>query len=299
MSDKSAKPILVAGAVGTVALLGVAWMFAASAGEQARLNAIEYAESKSAEAVETAAVEVEAAEVEPAEAEVAAVEVEEPAEAEVAAVEAEEPAEAEVAAVEAEEPAEAEVAAVEVEEPAEAEVTAVEVEEPAEAEVAAVEAEEPAEVEVAAVEAEEPAEAEVAAVEAEEPAEPQVAEVVAAAPAAAAVELASIDGDAKAGAKVFRKCKACHKIGDGAKNAVGPHLTDVVGRVQGSVESYTKYSDGFKAAMAEGKKWTPAELDAFLTKPKDYMPGTKMAFGGLRKEDDRANVIAYLATNGE
>ena len=123
--------------------------------------------------------------------------------------------------------------------------------------------------------------------------------MAAAAPAAAAVEVASIDGDAKAGAKVFRKCKACHIIGDGAKNAVGPHLTDVVGRVQGSVESYTKYSDGFKAAMAEGKKWTPAELDAFLTKPKDYMPGTKMAFGGLRKEDDRANVIAYLATNGE
>ncbi len=234
MSDKSAKPILIAGAVGTVVLLGVAWMFAASAGEQARLNAVAYAESKQAEAAAAPAV-----------AETAVKAVEETAVAEVAEVKVEEPAVAEVAEEKVEEPAVAEAAEVKVEEPA-----------------------------VAA---------------------PAAAAVSAAAP----VAVASIAGDAKAGAKVFRKCRACHKIGEGAKNAVGPNMTNVVGRVQGSVESFTKYSDGFKAAMAEGKKWTPAELDAFLTKPKDYMPGTKMAFGGLRKEDDRANVIAYLATNGE
>lgn len=290
MSEKSATPILVAGAVGTVVLLGIAWMFAASAGDQARLNAEMYAASKKVEvAAEPEAIEVAEAEV----AEVAEAEVEEPAEAEaeVAEAEAEKPAEPEVAEVETEAPAEPEVAEASVE----PEVAEAEVEQTAEPEIAEVEAEEPAETEVAEVE--KPAEPEVAEAAVEEAAPEVAAPAAAAAPAA--VDVASIDGDAKAGAKVFRKCKACHKIGEGAKNAVGPHLTNVVGRVQGSVEDYTKYSDGFKAAMAEGKEWTPAELDAFLTKPKDYMKGTKMAFGGLRKEKDRANVIAYLATNGE
>ena len=313
MSDKSAKPILIAGAVGTVALLGIAWMFTASTSSQAVVDAERYAESKEAfdfsaapgaEVEEVAAVEADAEE--PAAVKTAAVEPEGPAAeeaVEAVSTEAIEMAEAEAAETEAEQPAETAEAATE-EEPAETAEAAVAEEEPTEtAEAAAVE-EEPAETEVAAAEepaaapeAEQPAEAEEEAPAEEarcrgdEPAEE-------AAPAGGAVTLASLDGDAAAGAKVFRKCKACHKIGDGAKNAVGPQLTGIVGRVQGSVDGF-KYSDGFKTAMAEGKEWTPEELDAFLTKPKDYMPKTKMAFAGLRKEDDRVNVIKYLAEEGQ
>ncbi|MCL4143630.1 UNVERIFIED_CONTAM: hypothetical protein GTU68_029923, partial [Idotea baltica] len=132
--------------------------------------------------------------------------------------------------------------------------------------------------------AEEPAETEVAAAETEEPA----------APAA----VASIDGDATKGKKVFRKCKACHTIGEGAKNKVGPNLTDIIGRTFGAVEDF-KYSKVFNEANAAGRVWTPEELDAFLKKPKSFIKGTKMAFTGLRKDDQRADVIAYLASNGE
>lgn len=97
--------------------------------------------------------------------------------------------------------------------------------------------------------------------------------------------------DLKAGEKVFKKCAACHKI-DG-KDAVGPHLNGVVDRPRASVAGFT-YSDALKALA--GENWTPEHIDAFITKPKDYAPGTKMTFPGLSKPADRANVIAYLAT---
>ena len=103
------------------------------------------------------------------------------------------------------------------------------------------------------------------------------------------------EGDAEAGAKIFKKCKACHKVGDGAKNRVGPMLNGIVGNEIASVDGY-KYSKAFLAKKEEGLVWTEAELDAFLTKPKKYLKGTKMSFPGLRKEGDRANVIAYLMT---
>ena len=103
------------------------------------------------------------------------------------------------------------------------------------------------------------------------------------------------DGDAGEGEKVFKKCKACHMVGDDAKNRVGPELNGIVGRVMGAAEGF-KYSDPMMAKNAEGATWTEAELDAFLAKPKDYMPGTKMSFPGLKKEDDRENVIAYMKT---
>ena len=103
------------------------------------------------------------------------------------------------------------------------------------------------------------------------------------------------DGDAEAGEKVFRKCMACHAVGEGAKNKVGPQLNGVVGREIATVEDFN-YSNVLSDMGAEGKTWTPEELAAFLEKPRDYAKGTKMAFAGLRKEDERADVIAYLAT---
>ncbi|MFK7881818.1 c-type cytochrome [Roseobacter sp.] len=104
-----------------------------------------------------------------------------------------------------------------------------------------------------------------------------------------------VTGDAEAGEKVFRKCKACHAVGEGAENKVGPALNGVVGRAIASGEGFG-YSDVLVGLGGEGKTWTPEELDAFLEKPRNYAKGTKMSFAGLRKEDDRKNVIAYLAS---
>ena len=97
--------------------------------------------------------------------------------------------------------------------------------------------------------------------------------------------------DATAGEAVFGKCKSCHKV-DGS-NGTGPHLNGVVGRNHGAVEGF-KYSDAMSALKAE--VWTPELMYAFLQNPKGVVVGTKMAFAGLSKAQDRANVIAYLAT---
>jgi cytochrome c len=97
--------------------------------------------------------------------------------------------------------------------------------------------------------------------------------------------------DAAAGEKVFAKCKSCHKL-DGA-DATGPHLNGIVDKQKASSEGFA-YSETL-VGMA-GDTWTPENLNAFLESPKGYAPGTKMSFAGLPKPDDRANVIAYLAT---
>ncbi len=98
--------------------------------------------------------------------------------------------------------------------------------------------------------------------------------------------------DIASGEKVFKKCKACHKLEDGA-NATGPFLYGVIDRGIGAVDF------GFSEAMAtHGGTWTPEAMNEFLTRPKDYISGTKMTFTGLKSESDRANVIAYLATIG-
>ena len=96
-------------------------------------------------------------------------------------------------------------------------------------------------------------------------------------------------GDAAAGAKVFKKCKACHYV-DREKNKSGPHLVNIIGRAAGAVEGF-KYS---KAMAGSGLVWDEATLAGFLAKPKKYLKGTKMSFAGLKKEYDIANVIAYL-----
>ncbi len=117
-------------------------------------------------------------------------------------------------------------------------------------------------------------------------------------PASAALADEAKTGDPEKGEKVFRKCKACHDIGPDAKNKVGPILTGVVGRAVASVADFN-YSDALKELAAEEGTWTPEELAAFLTKPREFAKGTKMSFAGLRKEEERADVIAYLATFSE
>lgn len=103
------------------------------------------------------------------------------------------------------------------------------------------------------------------------------------------------DGDADKGEKVFKKCKACHAVGEDAKNKVGPTLNGIVGSPAGQNADF-KYSDAMMAKAAEGLVWDDASMTAFLTKPKDFIDGTKMSFAGLRKEDDIEDVIAYLQT---
>ncbi|NQW01355.1 MAG: cytochrome c family protein [Rhodospirillales bacterium] len=93
------------------------------------------------------------------------------------------------------------------------------------------------------------------------------------------------------GAKVFKKCKACHAFG---KNGLGPDLTGIVGRKAGSIKY--KFSKALAAKADEGLVWTEENLDEFLAKPRDFIKKTKMTFAGLKKEDDRKAVIEYLKT---
>ncbi|MDP2122487.1 MAG: c-type cytochrome [Hoeflea sp.] len=101
------------------------------------------------------------------------------------------------------------------------------------------------------------------------------------------------DGDAGAGEKVFKKCSACHAVGDGAKHKVGPELNDVFGRTAGGAEGY-KYSSAMVAAGEGGMVWDDTTLTGYLANPKGMIKGTKMAFAGLKKDDEIADVLAYL-----
>ncbi len=107
--------------------------------------------------------------------------------------------------------------------------------------------------------------------------------------AAFAAQPAFADGDAAAGEKAFNKCKACHSL-EAGKNKIGPSLAGVFGRAAGSLDGF-KFSDAMKAS---GVTWDEASLAAYLANPKDYMPGNKMAFPGIKKEDELENLLAYL-----
>ncbi|HRY23917.1 MAG TPA: cytochrome c family protein [Geminicoccaceae bacterium] len=97
------------------------------------------------------------------------------------------------------------------------------------------------------------------------------------------------DGDPEAGKKVFRQCQACH-VADKEQNRVGPHLVGIIGRPAGAVEDF-KYSD----AMANsGIVWDETTITEYLANPKEYIPGNKMVFAGLRKPEQIQDVIAYL-----
>ncbi|HXF54267.1 MAG TPA: cytochrome c family protein [Hyphomicrobiaceae bacterium] len=99
--------------------------------------------------------------------------------------------------------------------------------------------------------------------------------------------------DAQSGEQIYRQCRACHQIGEGARNLVGPQLNGIVGRRAGTVEGFT-YSQANKEAGANGLVWTEDNLFKYLENPMAFMPGTKMVFAGVRSEDARRDLIAYL-----
>ena len=95
-----------------------------------------------------------------------------------------------------------------------------------------------------------------------------------------------------AGENTFKKCAACHTNVSGGASKIGPPMWGIVGKKSGSHPEF-KYSS---ALAAHGKAWSVEELNAFLYKPTDYLKGTKMAFAGIAKDEERANLIAYLST---
>jgi cytochrome c len=101
--------------------------------------------------------------------------------------------------------------------------------------------------------------------------------------------------NAENGEAVFKKCRACHQVGEGAKSGVGPVLNGLIGRKSGTVEGFN-YSDANKEAGEKGLVWTEEELNKYLEAPLTYMPKNKMAFAGLKDEGDRKDIIAYLKT---
>jgi cytochrome c len=118
--------------------------------------------------------------------------------------------------------------------------------------------------------------------------------LIAAVVLAAASVAAHADGDPAAGEKVFNKCKICHNIGEGAKTKIGPELNGIVGRKAASIEGFN-YSTGLKELSDKGLVWSDETLTQYLRNPKAFNPTTKMAFAGLPKDQDIADVISYLS----
>lgn len=99
--------------------------------------------------------------------------------------------------------------------------------------------------------------------------------------------------DADNGQDLYRQCRACHQIGAGAKNLVGPQLNGIVGRKAGAIEGFS-YSAANKDAGTKGLVWSEETLLKYLAEPLVFMPGTKMAYAGLKDEGDRKDLVAYL-----
>ena len=112
------------------------------------------------------------------------------------------------------------------------------------------------------------------------------------------IQIASFDPNlVKEGEKVFKKCKACHRIGLDAKNGTGPHLNNIFGRVAGELRDYKKYSKNIKKLGQEGLIWNNETLISFLENPKRYIKGTKMNFNGIKKSDELDALVEYLAAS--
>lgn len=105
-------------------------------------------------------------------------------------------------------------------------------------------------------------------------------------------------GDPAAGEKVFNKCRACHAVGEGAANKIGPELNGIIGEKPGAVEGYT-FSAPFQAWAADKTAWNEELMSTWLADPRAVVKGTKMVFPGLKKPEELSNVIAYLATFDE
>jgi cytochrome c len=105
-------------------------------------------------------------------------------------------------------------------------------------------------------------------------------------------------GDAENGKDVFKVCRACHQVGPGAKNGIGPTLNGIVGRKAGTIAGFT-YSDVNKEAGANGLAWTEDNLFKYLENPAAFMPGNKMVFAGVKNEANRRDLIAYLKQQSE
>ncbi|MBI6630085.1 c-type cytochrome [Pontibaca salina] len=128
----------------------------------------------------------------------------------------------------------------------------------------------------------------------EDAAQDEAQDEAAAAPAADETTTAALDAALVAeGENVFRQCRACHQVGDGAKNRVGPMLNGIVGAPVGAVDGFN-YSKAMAEAGQNGMVWTEDELKLFLANPREHMKGTKMSFAGLRKDDDLAAMVEYL-----
>ncbi|MBP0617309.1 c-type cytochrome [Jiella mangrovi] len=106
-------------------------------------------------------------------------------------------------------------------------------------------------------------------------------------------------GDPAAGEKVFNKCKACHAVGEGAKNKIGPQLNGIVGEKPGADRGGYKFSKPFQEWAADKTAWNQELLTTWLSDPRGTVKGTKMAFAGLKKPEEINNVIAYLASFDE
>jgi cytochrome c len=109
----------------------------------------------------------------------------------------------------------------------------------------------------------------------------------------AGASAANAQGNAAEGENVFKKCKTCHDVGDGAKNKVGPLLNNIVGRKAASIDGYA-YSSDLKALAAKGFVWSDENLSKYLENVKSVVANGKMVFPGLKDEQDRKDVIAYL-----
>ena len=109
-----------------------------------------------------------------------------------------------------------------------------------------------------------------------------------------ALQAPAVAADAANGQKVFRQCQACH-VADQEQNRVGPHLVGIIGRPAGAVEGF-KYSD---AMQSSDVVWEEETMAAYLKDPKGYIPGNRMVFPGLRKDEEIADLLAYLQEESE
>lgn len=107
---------------------------------------------------------------------------------------------------------------------------------------------------------------------------------------AVSTNVALAQGNAEAGEDVFKKCRACHDVGPDAKNKVGPMLNGLIGRKSGTIEGFA-YSEANKTSNVV---WTDETFLKYIEDPRAFMPGNKMAFVGLKDEQDRKDVLAYL-----